>query len=102
MTTNDALKVLVQAGYLTAEDAQRIETKAKNEKQEKLRKAREVAIRAMTDYFEVLLPDMRREEHEKFVKVLFSELECDFNKPAPPKKDEDDEILRFLKKIGVA
>lgn len=102
MTTNEALKVLVQAGYLTAEDAQRLETRAKNEKQEKLRKAREVAIRAMTDYFEVILPDMRREEHEKFVKVLFSELEHDFNKPEPPKKDEDDEILRFLKKIGVA
>ena len=102
MTTNEAVKVLVQAGYLTADDVQKIETRAKNEKQEKLKKVREVAIRAMTDYFEVILPDMPREEHEKFVKVLFSELEHDFNKPVPPKKDEDDEILRFLKKIGVA
>jgi hypothetical protein len=102
MTTKEALKVLVQAGHLTAEEAQRIETRAKNEKQEKLKKVREAAVRAMTDYFEVILPDMKREEHEKFVKVLFDELEHDFDKPEPPKKDEDDELLRFLKKIGVA
>ena len=101
MNTGDALKVLIQAGYLTAEDAQKIETRAKNEKQEKLKKVREVAERAMADYFEVLLPAIKREEHAKFVKVLFNELEGDLTKPTP-KKEEEDPIKEFLKALGVA
>jgi hypothetical protein len=99
MNTGEALKALIDAGWLTKEEANKIASK--NEKQEKLKKVREVASRALTDYFNILMPDVSAEENKKFVDFLFKELERGLI-PVKKPKDEDDEIMRFLKKIGVA
>ena len=104
MNTGEALKVLVQAGYLTAEDAKNIEIKANNERNERISTAREVAKRAMADYFVELIPEVNRGEHLKFVGIVFDELEKNLD-PVPKKKpepDPDDEIKKFLKSLGVA
>lgn len=99
MSTGDALQILVDAGWVTKEEANRIASK--NEKQEKLKKVREVASRALTDYFNTLMPGIPAEENRKFIDFLFKELERDL---VPTKKpiEADDEIMRFLKRIGAA
>jgi hypothetical protein len=99
MNTGEALKALIDAGWLTKEEANKIASK--NEEQEKLKKVREVASRALTDYFNILMPDVSAEENKKFVDFLFKELERGLI-PVKKPKDEDDEIMRFLKKIGAA
>lgn len=99
MNTGEALQILVDAGWVTKEEANKIASK--NEKQEKLKKVREVASRALADYFNTLMPGISAEENKKFIDVLFRELERDLV-PVKKPKDEDDEIMRFLKKIGAA
>ena len=100
MIAEDALQVLINKGWLTKEEAEKISSR--NEKQEKLTKAREVASRALTDYFNVLLPGTSADENREFVDALFNQLEKDLKDWNKVKKKEDDEIMRFLKKIGAA
>lgn len=98
MNTGEALKTLIDAGYITKEEAGKIERSYNSAKQEKLRKVREVANRALVDYLTVLCPDIDVDEHKRFVTVLFKELEADLKKPA----EEEDPIKAFLKAIGAA
>ena len=98
MNTGEALKTLINAGYITKEEADRIERCYNSAKQEKLRKVREVASRALVDYLTVLCPDIDVDEHKRFVTVLFKELEADLIGP----DEEEDSIKKFLKSIGVA
>ena len=101
MNAGEALKILVDAGYLTSAEADKInKSKKEAERKAQVGRAREVAERAITDYFCVLLPNIKREEHAKFAKTLFNELEKDLNPPA--EKEEVDPIKEFLKNIGVA
>lgn len=106
MNTGEALKVLVKAGYLTAEDAKDIETKANNKRIARISTAREVAKRAMADYFVTLMPDIDYDEHMKFVRTVFDELEkgleIPLKKEVKKDPDPDDEIKKFLKSLGVA
>ena len=99
MIAEDALQVLVNKGWITKEEAGRITSR--NQEQEKLTKVREVASRALTDYFNVLIPGVSAEDNREFVDTLFVQLEKDLKDWSKPKK-EDDEIMRFLKKIGAA
>jgi len=101
MNTGEALKTLVDAGLLTKEKAQEIENKAAaaelaKRQQEKINKVREVAVRAVTDYIDVLCPTKTHEENKKFISILFKELEEDM------KEIERDPIKEFLKMIGAA
>lgn len=98
MNTGEALKTLIEAGYITKEEAGKIEKSYNSAKQEKLRAVREVANRALVDYLAVLCPDINVDEHKRFVTVLFKELEMELKKPA----DEEDPIKSFLKAIGAA
>ena len=100
MNTGDALQILVDAGWVTKEEATKIASR--NKEQEKLIKVREVASRALTDYFNVLLPGTSADENREFVDALFTQLEKDLKDWNKVKKKEDDEIMRFLKKIGAA
>lgn len=100
MNTGEALQILVDAGWVTKEEAGRITSR--NGEQEKLKKAREVASRALADYFNVLLPGTSADENREFVDALFNQLEKDLKDWNKVKKKEDDEIMRFLKKIGAA
>lgn len=100
MNTGDAIRVLLDAGYITKEEAGRIESNAKNRKQEKIEKAREVAVRALVDYLCVMCDRTPREEHARFVRTLFKELEADM--ADTPKEEEEDPIKTFLKAIGAA
>ena len=95
MNTGEALRILIDAGYITKEDAKKIEEKAAAAaRNEKLEKVRTVATRALTDYLCVLCPDIAGGEHEKFVKLLLKNLEADLA--------NEDPIKAFLKSIGVA
>ena len=98
MNTGEALKTLIDAGYITKEEAGKIERAYNSAKQEKLRKVREVANRALVDYLNVLCPDIDVDEHKRFVTVLFKELEADLVEA----NEEEDSIKKFLKSIGVA
>lgn len=98
MNTGEALKTLINAGYITREEADKIERSYNSAKQERLRKVREVANRALVDYLIVLCPDIDVDEHKRFVTVLFKELEADLIGP----DEEEDSIKKFLKSIGVA
>ena len=98
MNTGEALRTLINAGYITKEEAGRIEKSYNSAKQEKLRKVREVANRALVDYLTVLCPGIDVNEHKRFVTVLFKELEVDLNGT----DEEEDSIQKFLKSIGVA
>jgi polyhydroxyalkanoate synthesis regulator phasin len=99
MIAEDALQTLVYKGWITKEEADKITSR--NKEQEKTKKAREVASRALADYFNVLLPGTSADENREFVDTLFTQLEKDLKDWNKPKK-EDDEIMRFLKKIGAA
>ena len=101
MNTGDAIKVLLDAGYITKEEAGKIESNAKNRKQEKIEKAREVAVRALVDYLCAMCDKTPREEHTRFVRALFKELEADMIE-TPKKEEEEDPIKAFLKAIGAA
>lgn len=95
MNTGEALKALIDAGWLTKEEAKKMEEKAAAAaKNEQLDKVRTVVIRSLTDYLCILCPNVKREEHEKFVKFLLKDLEADLA--------SEDPIKAFLKSIGVA
>jgi hypothetical protein len=95
MNNSEALETLINAGWLTKEEAKKIKEKvAAAAKNEKLEKARAAAIRALTDYLYVLCPSIAREEHEEFIKLSLKDLETGL--------ESEDPIKAFLKSIGVA
>ena len=104
MNTGDALKILIDAGWVTKEEAKKIADKASAD--EKMRKARSVAERALVDYLFTITKGIPREEHEDFVRIMFDELEKDLKKATVKEKEpdpDDDEVIRkFLKAIGAA
>ena len=103
MNTGEALKILVDAGMLTKEEAKELERKAQtNARAEKIRKVREVAVRAFTDYLSALMGhDGVSDEDRAFVTSMFEDLEKELE-AEKKKKDEEDPILKFLKSIGAA
>jgi hypothetical protein len=106
MNTGEALNVLIKAGYITKEEREELERKAALKAQKsKITAARCVAQRALVDYFAAIMPNEDRKAHERFVNVLFDELEkeSDLSAEDPkPKKEVEDPLAKFLKEIGVA
>ena len=103
MNTGEALKILVNAGMITKEEAKEMERKAQaNAREEKVKKVREVAVRAFTDYLGVLMGhENATDEDREFVTAMFKDLERELEE-VKKAKDEEDPILRFLKSIGAA
>lgn len=103
MNTGEALKILVDAGMLTKEEAKKLERKAAADaREEKIKKVREVAVRAFTDYLGVLMGHEKATDKDReFVTEMFKDLEKNIEE-LKKKKDEEDPILRFLKSIGAA
>ena len=102
MNTGEAMKVLIDAGWVTKEEAKKMEDKAND----KVRKARSVAERALVDYLCVLIAEIPRSEHEDFVESLFNDLEKNLKdevEEEKPRKEEDEDVIaKFLKAIGAA
>lgn len=101
MNTGEAMKILIDAGWVTKEEAKRMMDKAND----KVRKARSVAERALVDYLCVLIAEIPRSEHEDFVETLFNDLEKNLKSEVEeekPQKEEDEIISKFLKAIGAA
>ena len=95
MDTSEALKTLIKAGWITKEEAGKIEEKvAAAARNVKLDEARTAVTKALTNYLCILCPKMNREEHENFVRILLKDLEADLV--------SEDPIQAFLKSIGVA
>ena len=96
MSTGEAIETLVKAGWLTEETADKIVKKAaeKDKRKENLKKTREVASRALVDYLCILCDATPREEHTRFVTMLFQSLEDEL------KEIPEDPIKAFLKSKG--